>query len=274
MLKHFNLDAALFLRVLGSFVLISLVSCIPHSVNQKTSIVTQSFVQKTPIVTQTFVHKTSGGAEVEVLRFRNTSIPEITNFADIIVTGKLKPIDKFFNGSRSPGERSKPDTDLFSIGHIYEIKVDSYLKGEGPDTLYLVIHEGFITPDENVTPSSEDMRIIRKEKEGKDWKPLKLNSTYLLFLDRFDDDSYEIDSIPVENLFVGSTNPWMFDCQDTQQVVPEEPNPSLDSGDLLLYFPPQPLESIIEQINQPYSTPTPWPTPLPTPTDVPYMGPE
>jgi hypothetical protein len=178
------------------------------------------------------------------------SIAELAIHADLIVIGQVERIDRVVNMARDINDISKPELRLLVLGQMYQMKVDTLLKGEDPgSTLSFVQQEGFLhKPQMGEEPSPEDVKLAR---ENSDHTPFDPNQRYLLFLQ----------SVEGLNHFVPlGLEPWRFDATDGNNVYPESP--------ALVDIRPTPLTVIIEQIQ---AVPTPEPTvisPLPTPLPI------
>ena len=179
---------------------------------------------------------------------------EIASNSDIIVVARIKsPLD-IVNTARDIDDHARPDPDHFSIGQVYELEIDSYLKGTGPETIFYVENQGFIS--NQGTPNAEDIEREKSEAEGQAYIPLRADQTYLLFL-RVLDQGYRIGSYDAESLYVGTGHPWQFDLADPNCVRVED-----IIQEMALYFPVQPLTKIREQIEEPVEMQTlPYPCP-------------
>lgn len=178
------------------------------------------------------------------------SIAELAIRADLVVIGQVERIDRVVNMARDINDISKPELRLLGLGQMYQMKVDTLLKGEDPgSTISFVQQEGFLhKPQTGEGPSQEDIKLAR---ENSDHIPFDPNQRYLLFLQ----------SVEGINHFVPlGLEPWRFDATDGNNVYPESP--------ALVDIRPAPLTLIIEQIQV---APTPIPTiisPLPTPLPI------
>ena len=70
---------------------------------------------------------------------------EIAADSDIIVAAHIKSSLDIVNTARDIDDHAKPDPNYFSIGQVYELEIDSYLKGTGPETIFYVENQGFIS---------------------------------------------------------------------------------------------------------------------------------
>jgi hypothetical protein len=181
-----------------------------------------------------------------------TSIPEISSNSDVIVIGRVSDAKEIVNTAREPGEASKADPDYFSIGQIYEVQVDEYLKGEGEKVIYVVQHEGFLSTKDKQPGETE----INEAKKDYGAVPLNPDKTYLMFL-RYSRHRYE--NYPQGAILIQAGHPWLFDYSEPGCVRVVEP-----LSELYPYFPPLPSPEFIDLIHK---TPTefqngaPYPTP-------------
>jgi hypothetical protein len=179
---------------------------------------------------------------------------ELASDSDIIVEARVKSILDIVNTARDLDDHAKPDPNYFGIGQVYELEVDSYLKGTGPETIFYVENQGFIS--NKGTPHAEDIEREKSKSEGKDYIPLRANQTYLLFL-RVLDQGYRIGSYDAESLYAGTGHPWQYNLEDPNCVRVED-----ILQEMALYFPVQPITRILEQIEEPTEMQTlPYPYP-------------
>jgi hypothetical protein len=237
-------------------ILIQFAACIPNNGQVGTS-------------KQGTVYETSTGVIIKYESVSSnkmtTSLPEIAYSADIIVIGKVKPTNSYINGARKADDCSQPDSEHYSIGHVYEMDVKDYVQGDGPKKLLIIGPEGYIWLKSLPSQSHEEIEKVHKEKEGKTWKPLKPEKTYLLFLKQltgfFEDDACVIDGYPINLLYVPANFPWILDVDNPDQVVPEDVKAEeIPIDQLLQAFPGESLDSMLQKIKEPYTPPTPEPT--------------
>ena len=105
---------------------------------------------------------------------------ELASNSDIIVEAHVKSTLDIVNMARAIDDHAKPDPSYFGIGQVYELEIESYLKGNGPETIYYVEYQGTIW--DNGAPSVEDIEREKSKWEGQEYIPLRANQTYLLFL--------------------------------------------------------------------------------------------
>lgn len=180
-----------------------------------------------------------------------TSIPELTNKSTIVIIGKAVSKDDVINMARDVEDISKPDPDLFGIGQVYEFEVASTLKGEqeisGAKRIYVVQSEGMIILSSQNPPTEED---IEKAREKEKYISISVGNDYVLFLE-------PLVGFPDLKLhYTGVAQPWRFNISDTTGVVPESPWEGASR-----FFPPQPLETFIQQIEHPELLSSPYPPP-------------
>ncbi len=90
---------------------------------------------------------------------------------------------------------------------------------------------------------------MQKAKTLEKYIPMSLNKDYLMFLE-------PMLGYPEGKYYVGVAQPWRFDISDTVRVVPESPWEGAGN-----FFPPQALETIIQQIEHPELLSSPYPPP-------------
>lgn len=178
------------------------------------------------------------------------SIPDLTEKSKLILIGQVISKENIINMARNPENPEQPDDEVFVVGQVYRVKVSEYRKGDGPDELLVVQREGFIGAD---LPKTETE--IEKAKSIENYLPLNSETNYLMFLN----PKY---GYPEGEYYVGTAEPWRFDINNPTRVIPESP-----WSEASLYFPPQTLENIIEQIDHPeLFAGTPQPAPYPGPS--------
>jgi len=166
-----------------------------------------------------------------------TSIQELTNKSAIVVIGKAVGIGDIINMAREVDDISKPDPNLFGIGQVYEFEVSRYLKGEqdvnGAKNIYVVQVEGMIVLSSLEMPAKEDIEKARSQEK---YLPINLGSEYILFLEPLKGFS------ELKMHYTGVAQPWRFalvnDC-----AFPDSPWQGAN-----LYFHPQPINDIIERV--------------------------
>lgn len=107
------------------------------------------------------------------------SLQELMDQSDVIVIGEVVGTGSMFNSSRDLDDSTKPSSTTFSVGQIYHIQVQRYLKGTGSDMLYLAQTEGQILASPNAVTSDD----IRRARDA--WNatiPFQKGVPYLLFL--------------------------------------------------------------------------------------------
>jgi hypothetical protein len=153
--------------------------------------------------------------------------------------------DHIINMARDVKDITKPAKDYFGVGQVYQVKITNLLKGNETETIYVVQEEGFLGTNDAKT----EIEIL-KSKERYNFVPMSQGKVYLMFL-------RPMLSYPEEKLFVGIAQPWRFDASDPARVVPESPWKQAN-----LFFPPQSLDTFIEQIEHPDSIiSSPYPPP-------------
>ena len=145
-------------------------------------------------------------------------LSKLVAHSELIVIGTTldeDPREERFQG-RDPNDASRPDPNFATIGNVYDITVERYLKGSGDETLSLVQPTGYeaFVPGPPNTPG----RLTR----GRDTTPnllLQKSSRYLLFL-------RENEHAP--GLWIGTVQPYRFTLSGGAARV-ESPVSSLES---------------------------------------------
>jgi len=169
------------------------------------------------------------------------SIPELSYQADIIILGNPTSILDQINMARDVENPTKPDPEYYGVGQIFEIQVEEYLKGSGEKYINLIQSQGFLVTRDG-PPKVEE---IENSKDPKEYVPLVLGKTYLMFLHSSQNRYVEFSKDPI---YSGIAHPWLFDPSNPECVR------VLDTiEEISRYFPPRPLSEFILQIYQPLS---------------------
>lgn len=150
----------------------------------------------------------------------STTIQELYERADVIVIGQPAATAEVINMARDIHDPSIPDISLFIIGQAYEIQVEEYLKGAGPEIIYVVQNEGIIP--NRADPNLDEITEARKTGN---FVAMQMHRTYLFYLDA-------MLGAPEDTYFVGTSHPWRFSVEDRNRIVPETPWTEADK-----YFP-------------------------------------
>jgi len=140
-----------------------------------------------------------------------------------------------------PNDPTKQDPEYFGIGQVYEVEISSYIKGEGPKSLYVIQNQGIVNRDLH---KLSDDDIERAQKMSK-VIPLSINEQYVLFLHPA---SYSYGKFPLEQLVVGRGHPWVFRINELDCVQIED-----SIANVLRYFPARTLDEFIGSIRNPDS---------------------
>lgn len=217
-------DSILQLIVINLLLLVIFTACAPGRVQKELKTEVATTEEVTHVV-----------QEIPMVYF---SVGEITTKSDLIVIGRAIEQNEIINTARDPDDPLKPDPKYFSIGQIYTIQVDEYIKGNGPKSFHILQHRGFFVPEDGKSPSADELENALKGSGVELLDPLK---SYIMFL-RASDHSYE--GYEKESLYVGVAHPWLFDLADSKCVKLEDSISALEG-----YFPSQPYEIMRMKIN-------------------------
>ena len=140
-------------------------------------------------------------------------LAKLATHSTLIVIGTVADSDPRIERvpDQTPSSPSSPITDVFSVGEVYDVQVERYLKGSGESTLSVV---QFIGLD-----YTEDDQIIQARSKNPGLLMGKGNR-YLLFLQ---------DQTETEGLWVGDVEPYRFLLADGEARV-ESPVGTLDGA--------------------------------------------
>lgn len=177
---------------------------------------------------------------------------EIIEKSEIIIIGSVMDTGITFNGARMGNNLEQAVPTLYGLDRIYEVKVDQYLKGSGPDTFFIIRAEGLASA---LTAEELQAKVQRGEFEEES-TPLNPDTPYLMFLRRFPEaDQYP--EIPKGVYYIRVSTPWLFDISNPESVMP-----ILTVCDSYSYPFRVPLEDVMKYIQQSEIIP-----PTPTPAD-------
>jgi hypothetical protein len=183
-----------------------------------------------------------------------TTFSELVDRADVIIIGKATAKKGVVNTARDLNDNTMPDSTFYSIGQIYEVQVDSYLKGNGPGLIYVIQNQGHISSAAQGISNDE----IEQAQELSNHIPLTINEQYMMFLSSPDPD-YSYNDFPIDDYYFGGGHPWRFEITEAGCVQPIDE----EGESLYLYFPSQPLDEFLRFINNPGAFPTlPYPAPI------------
>ena len=173
----------------------------------------------------------------------------------MILIGSPVAVGETINIARDVDDLSKPDSDLFGIGRIYEVEVELYIKGSGEKVIQVVQSLGHLNTESGPPSAAEIEQASADDKHI----PLRIGARYLMFL-------VPTYGFSEGQFYSGIYQPWRFfvdsdDCVYSESLM----------GDLTSYFPPQPLKSVLKELEKPYdpsSVKGGLPYPLPLTSDV------
>ncbi len=149
----------------------------------------------------------------------------------------------------------EPHTTIYDLAKIYEVYVDNFLKGSGPDNFYIIHSEGITL---GLTPEALQEKVANGEFEYKN-DSLLSDYPYLMFLNPF----YASEIFPEvpKGVYYRQTSPGIFDISDQDKVRVVD----IDSANPYFDF-SLPLDQVVTFIKNPELIP-PTPTPVIEPTE-------
>ena len=175
------------------------------------------------------------------------SYPSLAEYSDIVIIGSIVAEEELFNGARDPNDHNKALSYFFSVNQVYRVEVEEYLIGRGPDEISITQWQGETETEKALSPAEIDQ--IKARNLGTTYPGLDINKRYLMFLrifDRFSD--YQIGSYRSGDLFTAVSDPWLFDITN-----PDCATPVSTTTEANIYFPPQPIETILKQLEEPFN---------------------
>lgn len=180
-------------------------------------------------------------------KIASSSIQELTHYADLVVIGQPVTKEGIINTARDPNNLSKPDPRFFSINQLYKVEIEQILKGESLKVLLVAQNQGLLSLDTIANPTVSDIEYEIRRNKNKTFIPLSLNTRYLFFLRILDEANYDLNGYKSASIYAGVAEPWRFEITADGTVIPETLLPRLSQ-----YFPSEPLELVIEAMNEPY----------------------
>lgn len=150
-----------------------------------------------------------------------SSIQELAHYSDIIAIGQVVSKEQIINTARDPDQPTQPDPHFFSINQVYEVKVESILKGEAQKTLLVAQNQGLLAITSDLKPDSTAIENEIKGNEGVTFIPLSTDTRYLFFLRILDKTGYAIDGHKSTDLYAGVAEPWRFIVNPDGSLSPE-----------------------------------------------------
>lgn len=168
------------------------------------------------------------------------SLKERVAKSTLIVVGEVLDTGEVINLSRDVTDRTKPATDSFGVGQVYQVNATRYLKGTDTDTLNIINLEGFL-PKAN--PATVTQVEIAQAKAAAAYPPLQIGQTYVFFLEPFTGVDFK------GTYFIGSLGyPWRFKLAPDSTMVAEGPTGPIFGPEP--DFAPQPLADLLPQVEQ------------------------
>ncbi len=179
-----------------------------------------------------------------------TTMEELTDNATIIIMGSPVRDLGIVNLSSDPHGKPILALGFYDIHQMFEVEVSRYIKGEGPDMIYVAHGQGMTNVD--FQELSENDIYEARQRQG--IVPLSIDQRYIMFLR----PPVEVHPEITVRFFLGIAHPWRFAISDTDCVLPED-----EASNLSRYFHPTFLDQFIQYITDPATFPvTPYPPPL------------
>lgn len=163
------------------------------------------------------------------------SLDDLVRQSSVIVVATLSAVGETVNLARDPNDPARPDPEFFSLGQVYQVEVQRYMKGNGSTALKAVQAEGFM-PNPPATMAAAD---IERLKRGYKYIPLHGSTTYLLFL-------RPLGGFPAATGYLtGPAQPWRFTLSTAGNAQAESPWAGADQA-----FPVWSSASLLSQVEQ------------------------
>jgi hypothetical protein len=185
------------------------------------------------------------------------SLTELTAKSSIIMIGQMSGMEGYINTERNNLNIDQPSPERLSLGQIYNVTVERYLKGSGASSVKVIQVEAYF----DITAGTPTPDQIERAKSNFGATALRPGVKYLFFLQPI----MPIGELAGKGYYLGATNPWRFSLPDTGNIKSETPiNRTLlealenkTTSDLITE-----METVISR--NPTLTPVPTSPPLPT----------
>lgn len=167
------------------------------------------------------------------------SLEELVDLSPIIFIGTVRGRGEVVNTARDVNDISRPDEHLFHLGQVYEVQVERYLRGEGPDIRSVVQMEGVFFDEKQPLPPTITSELVEAAREQfTEYIPMEEGMRYLFFVKVVP----EIDP-SAEYVATSYGFPWRFTLPESGQARPV--TPYVEANEL---FPPQNSEQLIQEV--------------------------
>lgn len=210
---------ALFLSAIVTMAVLTLAMFVSRT--SKTSSATTPASQSDVNTVTSHTEATTSGSQSDVNTvtihtdpINSTSIDNLVSSAQMIVIGSITPSEEIVNMARDPQDHTQQDDGLYGVGQVYQLKVESYLYGTGPEVLNVVQPEGHI----DHVNTSEVLPDQAKNAKGNGYPFIPLASgKYLMFLEH-------LNGFPEAYVTGSGGHPWRFTLIDNI-AAPESAEP-------------------------------------------------
>jgi len=169
------------------------------------------------------------------------NLEQLVELSTVIAIGRLEGTEGEINLARNADNRSRASDDSYVLGQVYRLRVERYLKGEGPDTIRVVQAEvwDYGGASRRAVSSREAIQRLRHEALDAGYViPLAPDTTYLLFL-------RPLGLVREDDYYAGTPQPWRFVLTEDGRAYPDSPWEPADE-----VFPPRPAEELLGEIEQ------------------------
>lgn len=180
---------------------------------------------------------------------------ELVSAADVIILGQPTGSKGVVNTARNINDISQPDAGIFSIGQVYQVQVERYLKGDGPQSILVIQNQGYLSLESlGLTADEVTASDIERARQSFAVLPLTIGRQYIFFLSTAD---FAYGELPKEGTFAAGGLPWRFHVASLDCVYTED-----TEAEIARYYPPQTLDDFLELIENPASiSGVPYPAP-------------
>ena len=167
------------------------------------------------------------------------SLEELVDLSPIIFIGTVRGHGEVVNTARDVDDINQPDKHLFHLGQVYEVQVERYLQGDGPDIQSVVQMEGLFYDEKQPLPASITPELIETAREQfTEYIPMKDGVRYLFFVKVVPEVDLEAEYVATSYGF-----PWRFVLPVNGEARPD--TPYVEANEL---FPPRDSEQLLQEV--------------------------
>jgi len=169
------------------------------------------------------------------------SLEELVDLSPIIFIGTVRGHGEVVNTARDVNDISQPDKHLFHLGQVYEVQVERYLQGDGPDVQSVVQMEGVFYDEKQPLPATITPELVETAREQfTEYIPIEEGVRYLFFVKVVPEVDPSAEYVATSYGF-----PWRFTLPESGEARPDSPYVEAN-----VLFPPQESEQLLQEVGE------------------------